>query len=167
MREDALAYVDRPAHDWSGVDPRGIPEYLLGADYIKLFNSDKMRSDVEISVTLSCPARLFIFADDRVPPPQWLRSQFRDTGDSIGHDCGPYVRDGVEFFKLNRGFGPGNSIDSTCSIWEMVVDRPRVVTLGPNFGDSELTAMYGIAAVRLDGEASAAQESKSAAHQPR
>jgi hypothetical protein len=153
MQEDALAYVDRPAHDWSGIDGRGIPSYLVGADYVKPFNSDKMRSDMEISVTLSCPARLFIFADDRAAPPQWLRTQFRDTGDSIGHDCGPYVLDGVEFFKLNRGFGPSNSVDSTFSIWEKIVERPGVIKLGPNFGKNwEFSAMYGIAAIRLAPE---------------
>jgi hypothetical protein len=113
---------------------------------------------MEISVTLSCPARLFIFADDRAAPPQWLRAQFRDTGDSIGHDCGPYVLDGVEFFKLNRGIGPGNSVDSTFSIWEKIVERPGVIKLGPNFGKNwEFSAMYGIAASRLDESASPEQ----------
>ena len=150
MREDALAYVDRPEHDWSGVDKSGMPPYLLGADYVKPFNSDKMRSDVKISVTLACPARLFIFADDRVTPPQWLRDGFRDTGDDIGHDVGRYVLDGEQFFRLNRGKGPGNSIDSRCSIWEQIVRQPGTIELGPNSGSSDLTAMYGIAAIRLD-----------------
>lgn len=150
LKEDALAYVDRPEHDWSGVDTSGMPPYLLGADYVKPFNSDKMRSDVKISVTLACPARLFIFADDRVTPPQWLRDGFRDTGDDIGHDVGNYVLDGEEFFRLNRGKGPGKSIDSRCSIWEQIVRQPSTIELGPNSGSSDLTAMYGIAAVRLD-----------------
>jgi hypothetical protein len=150
MQEDALAYVDRPAHDWTAIDSRGIPEYLIGADYVKPFNSDKMRSDVTISVTLSCPARLFVFADDRVAAPNWLRASFRDTGDDIGHDCGPYVLNGVEFFKLQRGIGAGHSIDSRCSIWERAVDRPGTVVLGPNSGSSILTTMYGIAAIRWE-----------------
>jgi hypothetical protein len=152
LREDALAYVDRPAHDWTAIDARGLPEYLIGADYIKPFNSDKMRSDVEISVTLACPARLFVFADDRVAPPHWLRTNFRDTGDDIGHDCGPYVLNGVEFFKLQRGSGPGLSIDSKCSIWERTVDQPGTVVLGPNSGTSIMTTMYGIAAIRWKPE---------------
>jgi len=150
LQEDALAYVDRPAHDWSGVDEKGIPSYLLGADYIKPFNSDKMRSDVKIFVALACPARLFIFADNRVTPPQWLREGFRDTGDDIGHDVGPYELNGEKFYRLNRGKGPGKSIDSRCSVWERVVRKPATVELGPNSGSSDLTAMYGIAAVRLD-----------------
>jgi hypothetical protein len=150
LHEDALAYVDRPAHDWTAIDKRGLPAYLIGADYIKPFNSDKMRSDVRISVTLACAARLFVFADDRVSPPNWLRESFRDTGDNIGHDTGPFVLDGVEYFKLKRGIGPGQSIDSTCSVWEMIVDGPRTVELGPNLGSSILTAMYGIAAIPLD-----------------
>jgi hypothetical protein len=149
LREDALAYVDRPAHDWTAIDSRGLPAYLIGADYVKPFNSDKERSDVTISVTLSCPARLFIFADDRVAAPRWLRESFKDTGDNIGHDCGHYVLDGVEYIKLNRGFGAGKSIDSTCSVWEQVVEHPTTVVLGPNSGSSEFSAMYGIAAIRL------------------
>lgn len=150
LKEDALAYVDRPEHDWSGVDKSGMPPYLLGADYVKPFNSDKMRSDVKISVTLACPSRLFVFADDRVTPPKWLRDGFRDTGDDIGHDVGNYVLDGEAFFRLNRGKGPGKSIDSRCSIWEQIVRKPGTIELGPNSGSSDLTAMYGIAAIRLD-----------------
>jgi hypothetical protein len=150
LQEDALAYVDRPAHDWSGVDERGIPPYLIGADYVKMFNADKMRNDVQISVTVSCPARLFIFADNRVVPPRWLRINFRDTGDEIGHDCGRFILNGKEFFKLNRGIGPGKSIDSNCSIWQRVVAGPETIVLGPNFGNSDLTTMYGIAAIRDD-----------------
>lgn len=153
MRNDALAYVDRPEHDWTAIDARGLPEYLIGADYIKPFNSDKMRSDVTISVTLSCPARLFIFADDRVAPPSWLRANFRDTGDDIGHDCGKYVLDGVEYVKLHRGLGAGRSIDSRCSIWERTVEQAGTVVLGPNSGSSIMTTMYGIAAIRLDRQA--------------
>src|SRR4051812_24310072 len=34
LEEDALAYVDRPAHDWNGVAKSGMPAYLVGADYI-------------------------------------------------------------------------------------------------------------------------------------
>lgn len=150
LKEDALAYVDRPQHDWSGVDANGMPPYLIGADYVKPFNSDKMRSDVKISVTLACPARLFIFADDRVTPPDWLRENFRDTGDDIGHDIGNFELNGAKYFRLNRGKGPGKSIDSHCSIWEQIVSKPSTIELGPNSGSSDYTAMYGIAAIRLD-----------------
>jgi hypothetical protein len=152
FKEDALAYVDRPNHDWSGVDARGLPAYLIGADYVKPFNGDKMRSDVEIVVTLAQPARLFVFFDQRVLPPQWLQAEFRDTGDVIGHDAGPYILSTGEMEKFIRGEGPGESIDSTFGVWERIVDKPGVVRLGPNGSWRDWSAMYGIAAVPLGTE---------------
>lgn len=149
LHEDALAYADRPAHDWNGVDAQGMPSYLIGADYVKPFNNDKMRGDVEISVTLASPARLFVFFDNRVQAPDWLRADFHDTGKKLGLDVGRYILNGVEFFRADRAEGAGISLDATFSIWEKEVQRPGVVRLGPNSGGSELTAMYGIAAVGL------------------
>ncbi|MEX2170802.1 MAG: FecR domain-containing protein [Pirellulales bacterium] len=150
LREDALAYADRPQHDWNGVDAQGMPSYLIGADYVKPFNNDKMRGDVELSVTLARPARLFIFFDTRVPAPNWLHANFQNTGETLGLDVGRYVLDGVEFFRADQAEGAGNSIDATFSIWEQEVRQPGVVRLGPNSGGSEFTAMYGIAAIRLE-----------------
>ena len=149
LKEDALAFVDRPAHDWNGVDQRGMPAYLLGADYVKPFNSDKMRGDVELTITLARPARLFVFLDERVTPPDWLSDSFRDTGDKIGLDCGPFVL-GSKQYVFKRGKGPGVSINVVFSVWEQVIARPGEVRLGPNAGVSFGSNMYGIAAVPLD-----------------
>jgi hypothetical protein len=152
LKEDALAYVDRPAHDWNGVDKRGMPPYLVGADYVKPFNCDKARKDIEITVTLAKPARLFVFFDDRVPTPEWLRKDFRNTGDKMGHDTGPFVLKGVHYNGAKRGKGPGVSIDAKCSVWEQIVKRPGTVRLGPNSGAPVWSTMYGIAAVPLDSD---------------
>ena len=98
LREDALAYADRPEHEWNGIDKSGMPSYLVGADYIKPFNNDKMRKDFELSVTLSQPARLFVFFDNRIPAPKWLTDSFKDTGDDIAIDLGPMLdKDGKPF----------------------------------------------------------------------
>ncbi|MEX0642086.1 MAG: FecR domain-containing protein [Pirellulales bacterium] len=149
LREDALAYADRPQHDWNGVDANGLPPYLIGADYVKPFNSDKMRDDVEITVSLAGPARLFVFFDDRVSPPEWLRESFRDTGDDIGLDCGPFVLDGVPIWFDHSKQGAGNSLDVTFSIWERIVEHAGTVRLGPNAGATYDTGMYAVSAVPL------------------
>lgn len=149
LQEDVLAYADRPRHEWNGVDELGIPEYLLGADYIKPFNSDKLRDDVQITVAVARPARLFVFVDDRVEPPSWLPESFEKSGDRIGLDAGTYM-EGDEEISFLRAKGPGKSLDATFSIWERVVEQPGVVRLGPNLGGSYLTAMYGIAAIPLE-----------------
>lgn len=153
LKEDALTYVDRPIHEWNGMDKNGIPKYLIGADYVKPFNNDKMRHDVELSVTLGRPARLFVFMDDRVsPPPEWLRRDFKDTGDDIGLDNGPYSYEGGPYY-FHHGEGPGNSIDVRFSIWERTVKQPGIIKLGPNAGATWNCGMYCIAAVSLDSNA--------------
>jgi len=154
LKEDALAYADRPAHDWNGVGTRGIPAYLIGADYIKPFNTDKTRKGMEITVTLAKPARLFVFFDDRAEMqawlPEWLTKGFRNTGDKIGMDSGPYLLSNGTYERFVRGKGPGNSIDSVFSVWEKVITEPGEVRLGANASASNWSAMYGIAAVPLE-----------------
>jgi hypothetical protein len=150
MREDALTYVDRPAHEWNGVDERGMPSYLIGADYVKTFNDDKIRQDVEISVTLCRPATLYVFLDVRVPPPDWLVGDFHDTGDKIGVDNGPfYAQRYKKFANYARGVGPGESIDEVCSVWKRIVPKPGIVKLGPNASETWESGMYAFAAAPL------------------
>jgi ferric-dicitrate binding protein FerR (iron transport regulator) len=162
LREDALKYVERP-HEWNGVTKEGIPAYLLGADYVKLFNEDPRKQNRQIEVTLSRPAKLYIFFDDRVPVPAWLSTNFRNTGDKIGGDAGPWGRMRNEN-KL--GVGPGDSIDVIFSVWERAIDQPQTVGLGPTPGLAEPSgpavggaaaqatpgaSMFGIAAIPLQG----------------
>lgn len=79
--------------------------------------------DLEMVVTLRKPANLYIFFDDRVPTPDWLASQFEDTGVDIGLDEGKH--------ELTPDFevavGGGNSIDRIFSVWR----RCRCVDLAP------------------------------------
>jgi hypothetical protein len=148
LREDVNRYVDRPQGDWNGVDSEGLPAYLVGADYVKTFNDHKMRKDVRIQVTLARPVRLFIFFDDRLEPPAWLTKDFRNTGDKIGADFGPY---GMNTRKYVIGKGPGVSIDAVFSVWERTVSKASTIQLGHNPGESlHASSMYGIAAVPLD-----------------
>lgn len=151
MREDAKAFVDRLNHEWNGVDATGMPKYLLGGDYVKPFNNDKMIKDIEVRVTLEKPATLYILWCNRVPPPDWLREGFEDTGDVIGVDEGYHVfEDGTVHDKEGPGVGPGVSIDSVHTVWRRVVPEPGIVHLGPTgAGVLDDLNMYGIVAVPL------------------
>jgi hypothetical protein len=145
LQEDALCYVDRPLTQWNGVGPEGMPSYLGGADYVKPFNDDKMRKGISISVALARPAKLFVFFDDRLQKPAWLTENFRDTGDKLGSDFGPWAKNTGRF---KNATGPGVSIDAVFSVWERIVSEPGIVALGENPGKSiHTSSMYGIAAI--------------------
>jgi hypothetical protein len=156
MREDALTYVDRLEHNWNGVDQWGMPSYLLGADYVKTFNDDKLRKDFGITLVLARPAKVYVLLDDRIEPPEWLKEDFRDTGDKLGLDAGAKTMEDKKNsnFQGRPGVGSGVSIDANFSIWERVVNKPGSVALGTNGKPKNpkqfyLTAMYGVAAVEL------------------
>lgn len=150
MREDARAYVDRPAHQWNGVDERGMPPYLLGADYVKPFNNDKFRKNFELQITLSVPSQVYVFFDDRLDPPQWLRQEFEDTGDDMGIDMGPWRSRG-RLYNPQSGRGPGVSIENALSIWRRKDVAQGKMILGPNKGNAH-SAMYGICAVAVGSD---------------
>jgi hypothetical protein len=147
LREDAPAYVDRQ-HEWNGVDEQGIPEPLLGADYIMPFNADKYHKDLELSVEILRPATLYIFLSSRAREPEWLEKLATKTDMVIGLDeSGEYSRAGYEL-----AVGPGNGVDTVFSVWECKVTRPGKIKLGSvqqkmaGWG----FCMYGLAAVPLD-----------------
>ena len=147
LQEDTLAFVDRQ-HEWNGKDSRGIPSFLLGADYVKCFNENKLRMGMEVQVTLARPARLYVFLDTAMEPPTWLQQGFKKTGKQIGLDgySGPKSR-----FRGERGKGPGVSIEDRFNIWERIVREPSIITLGSaNTGSATIRSNnYGIAAVPL------------------
>jgi hypothetical protein len=146
MHEDAKAFVDRE-HEWNGQYAVGMPRYLLGADYVKTFNDDKVNRQVEMRVTISRPAILYVLLDKRSPVPDWLRSRFFNTGDEIGLDGGKYTRFGE---RKSVGVGAGTSIDDAFSVWRLDVPEPETVTLGAIETGGETHNMYGIAAVPME-----------------
>jgi hypothetical protein len=99
-------------------------------------------------VTIGRPAKLYVFFDDRVPRPDWLVENFRNTGDAIGLDSGPFTNPvrGTTY-KFRCGVGPGKEIDARLSVWERIVAQPGRITLGANGGLNNWSTMYGIAAV--------------------
>jgi FecR protein len=146
MSEDAKAFVDRE-HEWNGLYAGGMPHYLLGADYVKTFNDDKLNREVEIRVTLARPSILYVLLDKRSPVPDWLRRRFFNTGDEIGLDGGKYSRFGE---RKNIAAGAGTSIDDVFSVWRLDVPAADTVTLGAIQAGGETHNMYGIAAVPME-----------------
>lgn len=152
LREDARAFVDREFHQWNGHTEAGMPEYLHGADYVRMFNNDKMNENIEIEVTIGQPAILYVFVDDRNRIPDWLSVGFEDTGDNIGLDTGPFTNWNNELILEDHttGIGPGESIDGVFSIWRLTIRESRTLTLGRADTPNDRTNMYALAAVPLE-----------------
>ena len=152
--EDCRAFVDRP-YEWNGVDERGLPEELLGGDYIMSFNDDKIRK-VEIEVDLAQPSVLYVLFDDRVPTPDWLSSDFIDTGMDVGMDEANATRRIKRTVTLVTGVGPGDSIDHVFSVWKkesLVAGKVRLGTIREQhvevIPDSIYESMYGVVVTKL------------------
>jgi hypothetical protein len=154
LAEDAKAFVDR-SHEWNGAIQEGLPDYLVGADYVKTFNDDKITPDLVIELELTGPSAVYVFLDKRLTPPSWLVEQFNETGDIVGIDESSNKQTDP------AQVGPGISIDQTLSVWRFVAEQGGVVYLGPNgtpppHDPAEAiyvpSNMYGIAVVRLGGD---------------
>jgi hypothetical protein len=156
LKEDALAYADNP-HEWNGMTGDGLPKFLIGADYVMTFNDYRYMREFELTVELARPANLYVFADNRIPPPEWLQNQFEDTGVDIGLDEGKWNWVPEEFEKFNVNTtdrGGGKSIDNVFSVWRRRCEDTTPLVLG-NAGEwategHQGRAMYGIAATPLD-----------------
>lgn len=149
LDDDCLAFVDRN-HQWNAVDPKGMPPFLMGADYIMPFNDDKFVPGLELKVRLLKPATLYVFLDNNMAVPSWLRNDFMDTGIDIGLDCAK-----TEWHKDHSlSMGPGRSIDFPFSIWKRDIKKAGIVTLGgieqPPAVRSQGFNMYGIAAKAVE-----------------
>lgn len=153
LQEDTQAFVDRN-YQWNGVDERGIPAYLIGGDYVKTFNDDKVTPNLSIAVALEKPANLYLLVDDRLEQTDWLLEQFEDTGDNIGVDEGHRLENDGRMLAR----GPGNSIDQIHSIWRFRDLGSRIVRIGAfgpvgskkqRKGVKAKLSMYGIVAVPL------------------
>lgn len=147
--DDAPAYVDR-THQWNGLMSTGLPDFLRGADYVRTFNDYKYHNELQIDIELSEPAIVYIFADDRVPTPEWLSTQFENTGVKIGLDEGPWPEINPNDPSLSTAIGAGKSIDNEFSVWRRRCDDAETLTLGATGEPVEACAIYGIAAKPLD-----------------
>ncbi len=158
LEDGAQAYVDRPCR-WrnfsAGASETGnLPDGLRGADYVKTFNNDKLRQDYQLTLQFACPADLYIFTDDRVMAPDWVRENFQATGWKIGMEEGPLAAH--DFSKLS--LGAGKVVSSVFSVWWLPVPDGGAVKLGrlPTYPKGKTQGlglnwsaanMYGIAAI--------------------
>ena len=140
--EDQRAYVDRH-HQWNGTSTDGLPEFLLGADYVMPFNSDKHSQTISITISLAASANLYVLFDTRLEPPRWLVDDFDNTGAIVGQDEVHPNRPAQR--------GPARSIDRLFAVWKSrsVVDGDvplgSLIRVGQTSKDEQ--SMYGIAAV--------------------
>jgi hypothetical protein len=145
--EGAPAYVDR-FYQWTGVTKAGIPEPLRGADYVRMFNSDKVRGDYQITVQLACAAELYVFTDDRRrSPPEWVRAQFQPTGWKIQMT----ERSGAATLlakdpRFSIAIALPGDADRSFSVWRLPIGHAQTVTLGSAGEENGTYSMYGIAA---------------------
>jgi hypothetical protein len=150
LEEDVPCFVDR-SHQWNGIDGAGLPPFLVGADYVMPFNDDKFVHTLEIKLDLLRPADLYLFIDNNMDVPEWVRKDFVDTGVDIGLDGSK-----TEWHQNNSlAIGAGNSVDFHFSVWRRHVQKPGMVTLGsvspPKLGTRRYGFnMYGIAAVATE-----------------
>jgi len=84
LQEDSLAFGDR-THEYND-----IPDFLLGAEYVRFANDDRSAGDIVHTVWLNGTTETryaFLFFDNREALPQWaFDAGFADTGEDIGID---------------------------------------------------------------------------------
>lgn len=64
--EDVPAYVDR-IHQWNGATPAlRLQNYLVGGEYIMIGNDNRDNTSLQLDVTISDPALVYLLADNRL-----------------------------------------------------------------------------------------------------
>lgn len=157
LDENVQAYAG-PKHIWKGRLSSGLPPYLIGADYVRTFVVDRRKKTLAITVHLSRPAVLYVLfecrpqqklwreSNNKEEVPEWLRQNFKKTGDVVGLDDAGQLRPGE---TMSTHPGEGHLV--TFDVWKRIVRAPGEVELGPPTGpDGWLNWMYGIAAKPLD-----------------
>ena len=119
---------------------------MRDADYVRTVNDYRYLAELSLRIEFADDAMLLIFFDKRVRVPEWLTTQFTDTGLTIGLDEDAWYGNPTYVVET----GPGNSIDNEFSVWCRKCVRGEVQVLGSMGVGREARAMYGIAAVSLD-----------------
>jgi len=138
LREGALAFSD-VADEWSDV-----PAGLVGADQVRTFAVDGFNYFMKLTIEVSQPVELFVFVDQRNPVPEWVRTEFTSTGETITLNIKPARANGRVAKQLPY------------SIWKRMVRTPGEVTLGAPYENPPAdkksfnpNRMFGVAAKAL------------------
>jgi len=157
--EDASAYVDR-SYEWNSLPGEPFPEVLRGADYLRFMNDLKFVLNLQIKLTLSRPASVYVLFDARIPAPVWLKESFTKTGLKIGmdeSDAQPYFTRRSQS-NLTLGIGPGESVDTTFDVWVRDLPEAGEVVFGSTAEQSPgappistlAQSMYGVVVTPLE-----------------
>lgn len=148
MREGALAYTDKPRPAWLAAEGAEFPAFLVGADLIRTYHQFRWRLNYRLRLELRGPAEIFVLRDVRETAPEWLKSQFEDTGTRLRvGPWNPAVAD-----------KPGVLIQADepyliAAVWRRTVEA-GVIELGAAraTNDDGLTMMYGLAVKPLSNQ---------------
>jgi ferric-dicitrate binding protein FerR (iron transport regulator) len=147
LKEDAVAFIGT-RHEWNGLVAVGIPDWLLGSDLVQTFSVDRRKTDLNITVSVSRPAVVYVFFDDRHDTPVWLTKRFTNTGVKIGLENNPMPASGK---PVAKGSGAGKL--AALSVWKCEMREAGDITLGPPYQGTDeqrhFNWMYGIAARAL------------------
>ncbi|WP_166822205.1 FecR domain-containing protein [Thalassoroseus pseudoceratinae] len=141
MRSGAVAYTDKPRPAWWAVEGGKFPAFLEGADLIRTYHQFRWKRNYRLRLELRSSAEIFVLRDVREDAPNWLKSEFTDTG----------VRLRVGPWHPQFADEPGVLIQKgepylIAAVWRRVADA-GVVELGSARADDgdALTIMYGLA----------------------
>ena len=151
----------------------GLPDELRGADYVKTFNNDKLRKDYQLTIQLASAADLYVFTDDRVMAPDWVRANFELTEWKIGMEREQLMPRDPSTLPIQGT----QDISYVFSVWRLSVPAAGTVKLGrlPTYPTGQTlglglnwtaASMYGIAAVARStaGPGTASQQWSSEGH---
>lgn len=134
LRDGAPAFADEEDR-WEKVPPA-----LVGADLVRTFAIDAYNWWMQVSLTITRPAEVFVFVDTRNPLPDWLRADFSDTGETIALDFIPSQTPGRVAKRLQY------------AVWKRTVQTPGTLTLGAPYSHPpedkksfKSNRMYGVA----------------------
>ncbi len=133
----ARAYTTRSNRVW-GASPGNIfPKELEGADQICTIPSYRTKPELRLKMLINRPCNLYVLADVSAPAPEWLKSQFTNTGLTV--QSGPWWKGSEENEDLV-------SFYVIYGVWKRRIDRAGTVELGePQYaGSKNKPAMYGI-----------------------
>jgi len=171
--EDALSHTDR-THQWNSVRNNsgiaiGLPSYLPGGEYIVLPNDRRDNSAYSLTVTISQPAFVYLFIDNRGGTTDGVATTPPDVGTGTNSLSLPFMNwvltSGFAPLKtgLNRtgnaalpdevgldtpatplGSGPGNSVDDYASVYGKSIGAGSFVLAEYAAATNTGRNMYGV-----------------------
>jgi ferric-dicitrate binding protein FerR (iron transport regulator) len=138
LRDGALAFSDA-ADEWSDV-----PASLVGADQVRTFAVDGFNWFMKLTIEVTRPVELYVLVDQRNPVPEWVSTDFTDTGETITLNFKPAHAKGQVAKRLPY------------SVWKRAVHTAGEVTLGAPYPNPPAdkksfspNRMFGVAAKAL------------------